>query len=221
MLYNNGTEENLKKHVLGNSEGAYLIFKQRHSPQVTESLAESTKFDSKKDAEKRLTCIPKKLGRDWKAIPVETLIDNYVEPNATYSNSNLKDIYADITMQLESLKQFMGDRQYLKNAYKTISLMENDIQHLIEFNTYNAADGYIIYKIYHELRVERRKIKNKLFYIDYLETARVTDLFSLKKEINKHYTYDIRTSTIMPLFKKRNFSIEDCQKVCENIRRLA
>ena len=49
--------------------------------------------------------------------------------------------------------------------YKLIEV-ENKIQdvlHAIEFNSYNARDGYKIYKLLHDLRLERRKYKDEIF----------------------------------------------------------
>lgn len=38
-----------------------------------------------------------------------------------------------------------------------------DVLHAIEFNSYNARDGYKIYKLLHNLRLERRKYKDEIF----------------------------------------------------------
>lgn len=38
-----------------------------------------------------------------------------------------------------------------------------DVLHAIEFNSYNARDGYKIYKLLHDLRLERRKYKDEIF----------------------------------------------------------
>lgn len=38
-----------------------------------------------------------------------------------------------------------------------------DVLHAIEFNSYNARDGYKIYKLLHDLRIERRKYKDEIF----------------------------------------------------------
>ena len=38
-----------------------------------------------------------------------------------------------------------------------------DVLHAIEFNSYNARNGYKIYKLLHDLRLERRKYKDEIF----------------------------------------------------------
>lgn len=38
-----------------------------------------------------------------------------------------------------------------------------DVLHAIEFNSYNARDGYKIYKLLHDLRLEWRKYKDEIF----------------------------------------------------------
>ena len=50
--------------------------------------------------------------------------------------------------------------------YHKLIEVENKIQdvlHAIEFNSYNARDGYKIYKLLHDLRLERRKYKDEIF----------------------------------------------------------
>lgn len=50
--------------------------------------------------------------------------------------------------------------------YHKLTEVDNKIQdvlHAIEFNSYNARDGYKIYKLLHNLRLERRKYKDEIF----------------------------------------------------------
>lgn len=44
-----------------------------------------------------------------------------------------------------------------------------DVLHAIEFNSYNARDGYKIYKLLHDLRLERRKYKDEIFIRELIE----------------------------------------------------
>lgn len=44
-----------------------------------------------------------------------------------------------------------------------------DVLHAIEFNSYNARDGYKIYKLLHDLRIERRKYKDEIFIREFID----------------------------------------------------
>lgn len=46
-----------------------------------------------------------------------------------------------------------------------------DVIHAIEFNSYNARDGYKIYKLLHDLRLERRKYKDEQIIADVMKSG--------------------------------------------------
>ena len=46
-----------------------------------------------------------------------------------------------------------------------------DVLHAIEFNSYNARDGYKIYKLLHDLRIERRKYKDEQIIADVMKSG--------------------------------------------------
>ena len=46
-----------------------------------------------------------------------------------------------------------------------------DVLHAIEFNSYNARDGYKIYKLLHDLRLERRKYKDEQIIADVMKSG--------------------------------------------------
>jgi len=68
----------------------------------------------------------------------------------------------DFTKQLKTKKQ-----EYIER-YNTVEKEITDIEHAAEFYSLNAAQGYKIYKMLHEARIERRKCKDGLAKISYI-----------------------------------------------------
>lgn len=67
-----------------------------------------------------------------------------------------------------------------------------DVLHAIEFNSYNARDGYKIYKLLHDLRLERRKYKDEIFIRELIDdNIRSADWGKFKSRVeyvkNKKY----------------------------------
>ena len=53
----------------------------------------------------------------------------------------------------------------------------SDIEHYIEFNKFNAADGYKAYKMLRDKRIERRAIKDDFLKFKILSEANVSEIF--------------------------------------------
>lgn len=64
-------------------------------------------------------------------------------------------------------------------------LMQEDILHLIEFNKFNACEGYMLSKRLQELRVLRRNAKNERQALQSLISKIEPTLKSTKKAIDK------------------------------------
>ncbi len=70
----------------------------------------------------------------------------------------------------------------------------SDIEHYIEFNKLNAADGYKAYKMLQDKRIERRVIKDDFLKFKILSEANVSDIFNgtleekLRELDNRTYT---------------------------------
>ena len=64
-------------------------------------------------------------------------------------------------------------------------LMQEDILHLIEFNKFNACEGYMLSKRLKELRILRRNAKNERQALQSLITKIEPTLQNTKKAIDK------------------------------------
>ena len=75
-----------------------------------------------------------------------------------------------------------SDYQDLVKQEQTTSLYEQDILHIIENTTFNAADGYKLAKMIKDNRNKRRKIKNELRPMKMLKDSFINNsINSLKK----------------------------------------
>lgn len=82
-------------------------------------------------------------------------------------------------------KQAEERRPYIREKIRELEMEIVDIEHAAEFYTLNAAQGYRLYKLLHDVRVERRELKNQLDRIDILldTPVNVVDMENLRKSI--------------------------------------
>ena len=131
----------------------------------TTELNEAFQFIDKTKADNMLANLPKQMRNlgyfvqqvDAPTKPLE--IDGFDKSELVNYDSALAQIgsFCDLHDQLVSRATWV--------EYK-LQEVENKIQdvlHAIEFNSYNARDGYKMYKLLHDLRLERRKYKDEIF----------------------------------------------------------
>lgn len=140
----------------------------------TPELNESFQFSDKNKADNALANLPKQMRNlgyfvqqiDAPSKPVD--FDQF--------NSELE--LVDYDSALEQIGSFcdMHDQLVAKATYVEYKLQEvenkiQDVLHAIEFNSYNARDGYKIYKLLHDLRLERRKYKDEQIIADVMKSG--------------------------------------------------
>lgn len=139
----------------------------------TPELNESFQFSDKTKAENALANLPKQMRNlgyfvqqiDAPSKPVE--IDRF-------DNSEL----ANYDSALEQIGSFcdLHDKLVARTTWVEYKLQEvenkiQDVLHAIEFNSYNARDGYKMYKLLHDLRLERRKYKDEQIIADVMKSG--------------------------------------------------
>lgn len=72
---------------------------------------------------------------------------------------DIVDKACDITHTVELVSK---RKDYLVNELTLVDLELSDIEHAAEFYELNASQGYRLYKMLHDARVRRRKIKDEL-----------------------------------------------------------
>lgn len=131
----------------------------------TTELNEAFQFFDKTKAENALANLPKQtrnLGYFVIQIsntdkPVD--FDQFTDIELVNYDSALAQIgsFCDIHDQL------VARAPWIDHKLTEVENKIQDVLHAIEFNSYNARDGYKIYKLLHDLRLERRKYKDEIF----------------------------------------------------------
>lgn len=131
----------------------------------TTELNEAFQFFDKTKAENALTNLPKQtrnLGYFVIQIsntdkPVD--FDQFTDIELVNYDSAL----AQIGLFCDLHDQLVARAPWIDHKLTEVDNKIQDVLHAIEFNSYNARDGYKIYKLLHDLRLERRKYKDEIF----------------------------------------------------------
>lgn len=147
----------------------------------TSELNESFQFNDKTKADNALANLPKQMRNlgyfvqqiDAPSKPID--FDRFDNSELANYDSALAQIgsFCDLHDQLVARATLV--------EYK-LQEVENKIQdvlHAIEFNSYNARDGYKIYKLLHDLRLERRKYKDEQIIADVMKSGFVNSNWEL------------------------------------------
>lgn len=131
----------------------------------TTELNEAFQFFDKTKAENALANLPKQtrnLGYFVIQIsntdkPVD--FDQFTDIELVNYDSAL----AQISSFCDLHDQLVARAPWIDHKLTEVNNKIQDVLHAIEFNSYNARDGYKIYKLLHDLRLERRKYKDEIF----------------------------------------------------------
>lgn len=131
----------------------------------TTELNEAFQFFDKTKAENALANLPKQtrnLGYFVIQIsntdkPVD--FDQFTDIELVNYDSAL----AQISSFCDLHDQLVARAPWIDHKLTKVDNKIQDVLHAIEFNSYNARDGYKIYKLLHDLRLERRKYKDEIF----------------------------------------------------------
>ena len=131
----------------------------------TTELNEAFQFFDKTKAENALANLPKQtrnLGYFVIQIsntdkPVD--FDQFTDIELVNYDSAL----AQISSFCDLYDQLVARAPWIDHKLTEVDNKIQDVLHAIEFNSYNARDGYKIYKLLHDLRLERRKYKDEIF----------------------------------------------------------
>lgn len=139
----------------------------------TPELNESFQFNDKTKAENALANLPKQMRNlgyfvqqiDAPSKPLE--IDGFDNLDLVDYDSALTQIglFCDLHDQL------VARATWVEYKLQEVENKIQDVLHAIEFNSYNARDGYKIYKLLHDLRIERRKYKDEQIIADVMKSS--------------------------------------------------
>ena len=139
----------------------------------TPELNESFQFNDKIKADNALSNLPKQMRNLGYFVQQ---IDAPSKPVDFDRNTNLD--LVDYNSALAKIGSFcdLHDQLVARATWVEYKLQEvenkiQDVLHAIEFNSYNARDGYKIYKLLHDLRLERRKYKDEQIIADVMKSG--------------------------------------------------
>lgn len=139
----------------------------------TPELNESFQFNDKTKADNALSNLPKQMRNlgyfvqqvDAPSKPVD--FDQFTNVDLVDYDSALSQIgsFCDLHDQL------VARATWVEYKLQEVENKIQDVLHAIEFNLYNARDGYKIYKLLHDLRLERRKYKDEQIIADVMKSG--------------------------------------------------
>ena len=139
----------------------------------TPELNESFQFNDKTKADNALSNLPKQMRNlgyfvqqvDTPTKPVD--LDQFTNVDLVNYDSAL----AQISSFCDLHDQLVARATWVEYKLQEVENKIQDVLHAIEFNSYNARDGYKIYKLLHDLRLERRKYKDEQIIADVMKSG--------------------------------------------------
>ena len=155
---------NQKYYLMHNAIGQWI---------PTPELNEAFQFNDKAKADNALSNLPKQMRNlgyfvqqiDAPSKPLE--IDGFDNVDLVNYDSAL----AQIGLFCDLHDQLVARAPWIDHKLTEVENKIQDVLHAIEFNSYNARDGYKIYKLLHDLRLERRKYKDEQIIADVMKSG--------------------------------------------------
>ena len=158
VLYNN------KYYLMHNAIGQWI---------PTFELGESFQFNDKTKAENALANLPKQmrnLGYFVQRVDAPSKLVNF-DRNTNLDLVDYDSALAQIGSFCDLHDQLVARATWVEYKLQEVENKIQDVLHAIEFNSYNARDGYKIYKLLHDLRLERRKYKDEQIIADVMKSG--------------------------------------------------
>lgn len=169
------------KYVI--SDGNNYIYYKNGLQETTSNIDKAKAFDTYEKASNVIKSIRKPLklfkwepksvyNLDGAIVEKESLFGGDIEAQVSIQNqfvdTELNNMISKIKEVENFTKQLKTKRdQYVSNYNKTNKEII-DIEHAAEFYNLNASQGYKIYKMLHEARINRRKYKDGIVKISYI-----------------------------------------------------
>lgn len=139
----------------------------------TDNLDEALKFSDRVKADNALANLPKQTRNlGYRVIQISNTdkpvdFDQFTDIELVNYDSALAQIgsFCDLHDQL------VARAAWVEYKLQEVENKIQDVLHAIEFNSYNARDGYKIYKLLHDLRLERRKYKDEQIIADVMKSG--------------------------------------------------
>lgn len=138
-------------------------------------------------------CIEPTLRSKCKVIDVNSIAPETFKVVKQHSTNS--SMFDEVMTKLQEINVsgFNETHDTLSQKLSLIDQEITDIQHYIEFNRLNAAEGYKAFKMLQDRLLQRRVIKNDMVKMQVLSSAKVSDIFdgtldkNLKEATNRTY----------------------------------
>ena len=140
----------------------------------TTELNEAFQFNDKTKAENALANLPKQmrnLGYFVQQIDAPSKPVDFDQFNSELELVNYDSALAQISSFCDLHDQLVARAPWIDHKLTEVENKIQDVLHAIEFNSYNARDGYKMYKLLHDLRLERRKYKDEQIIADVMKSG--------------------------------------------------
>ena len=147
----------------------------------TPELNESFQFNDKTKAENALANLPKQMRNlgyfvqqidtPTKPVDLDQLNSELELVDSELELVNYDSALAQIGSFCDLHDQLVARATWVEYKLQEVENKIQDVLHAIEFNSYNARDGYKIYKLLHDLRIERRKYKDEQIIADVMKSG--------------------------------------------------
>lgn len=114
--------------------------------------------------------------------------NEFIEQAVNKANGEINDILIKVQEFEEYVRELCKKRDALTFEMSKIDSEIEDILHAAEFYNLNACEGYKLYKMLRDCRIRRRKIKDYIEVVGYIENATGKDFsngIGSKSIINK------------------------------------
>lgn len=139
----------------------------------TTELNEAFQFNDKTKADNALANLPKQTRNlGYRVIQISNTdkpvdFDQFTDIELVNYDLALAQIGAFCDLH----DQLVARATWIDHKLTEVENKIQDVLHAIEFNSYNARDGYKMYKLLHDLRLERRKYKDEQIVADVMKSG--------------------------------------------------
>ena len=138
---------------------------------ATVSKVEFAKRFTKLKAGNVLNNLPKPMKNLGYRIEPDNQTNQVVEKAVSELDDSINNILAQVQEFESYMKEIGNKRDVLTYEMSKIDAEIEDILHAAEFYNLNACEGYKLYKMLHNARIRRRKLKDYIEVVGYIEGA--------------------------------------------------
>ena len=113
-----------------------------------------------------------------KMIPIKTIAQVDAKEESSYIKIDLEQFQKNFDGLAQQFRDIKGNKEWLNEKLSELDKKIVDIEHYLEFYTFNASDGYKLAKRLKDILIERREIKNQIKIIEILDNSTCAGMMS-------------------------------------------